>query len=65
MGQNLYRFRDGIAKDAKCLIAINEDSDQTARMRRLIRIFVGRTSEGTFSDTAAHLFSRHQGVAFQ
>ena len=32
-----------IAKDAKFLRADNEDSDQIARMRRLIRVFVGRT----------------------
>ena len=32
-----------IAMDAKCLHADNEDSDQTARMRSLIRVFVGRT----------------------
>ena len=32
-----------IAKDAKFLHADNEDSDQTARMRSLIRVFVGRT----------------------
>ena len=34
-----------IAKDAKFLYADNEDSDQTARMRRLIWVFVGRTCE--------------------
>ena len=32
-----------IAKDAKFLYADNEDYDQTARMRRLIWVFVGRT----------------------
>ena len=32
-----------IAKDAKFLHADNEDSNQTARMRRLIWVFVGRT----------------------
>ena len=32
-----------IAKDAKFLHADNEDSDQTARMRSLIRVFVRRT----------------------
>ena len=31
------------AKDAKVLHASNEDSDQTARVRRLILVFVGRT----------------------
>ena len=31
----------------------NEDSDQTAQMRRLILVFVGRT-KGTFSHVAAH-----------
>ena len=31
-----------IAKDAKFLHAENEDSDQTARMRRLIWVFVWR-----------------------
>ena len=34
-----------IAKDTKILYADNEDSDQTARMRRLIWVFVGRTRE--------------------
>ena len=33
----------GTTKDAKFLYADNEDSDQTARMRRLIWVFVGRT----------------------
>ena len=33
----------------------SEDSEQTAKMRRLIRIFTKRTSEGTFSDVVAHL----------
>ena len=32
-----------ITKDAKCFHADNEYSDQTARMRRLIWVFVGRT----------------------
>ena len=32
-----------IAKDAKFLHADNEDSNRTARMRRLILMFVGRT----------------------
>ena len=34
-----------IAKDAKFLDADNEDSDQTARMRRLICVFAGRTCQ--------------------
>ena len=34
-----------IAKAAKCLLANNEDSDQTVRMRRLIWVFVGRTCQ--------------------
>ena len=34
-----------IAKDAKFLDADNEDSDQTAQMRRLILVLVGRTYE--------------------
>ena len=34
-----------IAKDAKFLHADNEDSDQTAWMRRLIWVFVGRTCQ--------------------
>ena len=34
-----------IAKGAKFLHADNEDSDQTARLRRLIWVFVGRTCE--------------------
>ena len=32
----------------------SEDFDQTARVRSLIWIFAGHTSEGVFSDTAAH-----------
>ena len=32
-----------IAKDATSLHADKEDSDQTARMRRLIWVFIGRT----------------------
>ena len=48
---SLGSFR--IAKDAKFLQADNEDSDQTAQMRRLIWVFVGpRRSEGTFSPVA-------------
>ena len=39
-----------IALDAKFLHADNEDSDQTARMRRLIWVFVGHMYEGAFSD---------------
>ena len=35
----------GTAKDAKFLHADIEDSDQTARMRRLIWVFVGRTCQ--------------------
>ena len=35
----------GIVKDAKLLHAYNEDSGQTARMRSLIRVFVGRTCQ--------------------
>ena len=31
-----------IAKCSKCLLADNEDSNQTARMHSLIRVFVGR-----------------------
>ena len=31
-----------IAKDSNFPHAVNEDSNQTARMRRLIRVFVGR-----------------------
>ena len=34
-----------IAKDAKFLHADNDDSEQTARIRGLIRIFVGRTCQ--------------------
>ena len=32
-----------IAKDVKFLHSDNEDSDQNARMRRLIRVFIGRS----------------------
>ena len=38
---SLGAFR--MAKDARFIHADNEDSDQTARMRRLIWVFVGRT----------------------
>ena len=34
-----------ITKDVKFLHADNEDSDQTVRMRTLIRVFVGRTCQ--------------------
>ena len=43
------------AKDAKFLHADNEDSDQTARMRRLIRVFVSALSAGTFSHAVAQM----------
>ena len=46
---------DLIAKDAKFLHADNEDSNQTARMRSLIWVFVGCTSEGTFSHVVSHI----------
>ena len=36
------------------LHADNEDSDQTARLRRLICVFVGRMSECSFSHVAVH-----------
>ena len=36
------------AKDAKFLNMDNKDFDQTAWMRRLIRVFVGHRSEGMF-----------------
>ena len=35
----------GTDKNAKIVHADNEDSDQTARMRRLIRVFVGRVGQ--------------------
>ena len=44
-----------IAKDAKFLRADNEGSIWAARMRRLIWVFVERTSEGTFSHVAVHM----------
>ena len=45
-----------IAKDAKFLNVDNEDSDQTARMRRLIWVFFARKClEGTFSHVAVHM----------
>ena len=40
--QNLYWVHFVIVKDAKFLYAGNEDSNQTARMRRLIWVFVWR-----------------------
>ena len=47
-----------IAKDAKLLHADHEDTDPSVRMRRLIWVFVGRTSKGTFSDVAAYIWIR-------
>ena len=44
-----------ITKDAKFLHAGNEGSDQTARMRRLIWVFVARPSEGMFLHDLVHL----------
>ena len=44
-----------IAKDPKFLRVDNEDSNQTARMRRLIWVFVGHMSGGTFSHGEAHI----------
>ena len=38
-----------IASDLWLLHTDGEDSDQTARMRMLIRVFAERCSEGTFS----------------
>ena len=43
--QNLHWSHFWKVKDAKFLHADNEDSDQTAQMRRLIWIFVGRTRQ--------------------
>ena len=42
------------AKDAKFLHADNEDSDQTARMRNLIRVSVVRSTESIFSHVSAY-----------
>ena len=39
-----------IAKDAKFLLADNKDSDQTARLHRLMRVFIG-----VFFRLAAHI----------
>ena len=44
-----------IAKGAQFLHADNEDSDQTARMHRLICAFDGHMSEGTFPLVTAQL----------
>ena len=43
--------------------APSKNSDQTAQMRSLIRIFAGRMrmSEGTFSDVAAHFHISNLG----
>ena len=41
----------GIAKNAKFLHADNEDSEQTARMRRLICLRWAHMSDGTFKHT--------------
>ena len=51
--QDLHWTHFWIAKVAKFLYADNKDSDQTAR----IRVFVRRTSAGTFSDVAAHMYT--------
>ena len=45
-----------MAKKQKKTNAPSEDSDQTARTRRLIWTFAAHMSEGTFSDVAAQLF---------
>ena len=49
-----------IAKDAKFLLAYNEDSDQTARMHRLIlSLCYAHMSESTFSLVVAQMFFIH------
>ena len=45
-----------IAKDARFLHADNEDSDQTAQMRRLIWVFVGRTCQKVHFLKLRHFF---------
>ena len=45
-----------IANDAKFLQTDNEDSNQTARMRRLIWIFVGRTCQKVRFLTMRHIY---------
>ena len=41
----------------KFLLTDNEDCNQTACMRMLIRVFVGGMSEGTFSDVAIRVIN--------
>ena len=48
-----------IAKDSKFLHAGIEESDLTARMRRLIWVF-GFASDGTFSHVAGQIDSNHE-----
>ena len=43
LGPGFFFFSGRILNSQKFLHADNEDSDQTARMRRLIWVFVGRT----------------------
>ena len=45
-----------ITKDAKFLHADSEDSDRTARRRRLLWDFVGRTAEGMFTNIVTNMF---------
>ena len=47
----------GIVKDGMFLHVDNEDSNQTARMRRLIWVFVGRTCQKTCFLTLQHVRS--------
>ena len=46
----------GIAKDERFRHADNEDSDQTARMRRLIWVFDGRTCQKVRRLTLRHIY---------
>ena len=50
-----------IAKEAEFLHADKEDSDQTARMRRLIWVFVwAQMLEDTFLDVTIRMFIEHE-----
>ena len=53
-----------VVKDPSFLHADSEDSDQTGRMPRLIRVFAGHMSFCWFCQEAAHLKS-HKPVFFE
>ena len=52
----IFTGRIWIANDAQFIHADNEDSDQTARKRSLIRVFVGGLSKELHSLTSRHIY---------